>query len=94
LAGVYPESAHVRDVGLKSSADRKVWDYAAERGYAIVTKDADFRQRSFLLGPPPKVIWIGLGNCSTQEIVELLRRPSGEIEAFALAEEPAFLVLR
>lgn len=85
----------MRDVGLKSSADRKVWDYAAEKGYTIVTKDADFRrQRSFLLGPPPKIIWIGLGNCSTQEIAELLRGASREIEAFALAEEPAFLVLR
>jgi predicted nuclease of predicted toxin-antitoxin system len=59
-----------------------------------VRKDADFRQRSFLLGPPPKVIRIGLGNCSTQEIAELLRRASREIEAFALPEEPAFLVLR
>ncbi len=94
LAEVYPESSHVRDVGLKSSTDRKVWDYAVEKGYIIVTKDADFRQRSFLLGPPPKVIWIGLGNCSTREIAELLRRGSREIEAFALAEESAFLVLR
>ena len=61
LADVFQESTHVRDVGLKASADRKVWDYAGETGYTIVTKDADFRQRSFLFGPPPKVIWIGLG---------------------------------
>ncbi len=48
LAGLFQGAAHVRDVGLKSSSDRKVWDYAAEMGYIIVTKDADFRQRSFL----------------------------------------------
>ena len=83
-----------RDVGLKSSTDRKVWDYAGEKGYTIVTKDADFRQRSFLFGPPPKVIWIGLGNCSTRQIAELLRKGSSEIEAFATCEEPAFLKLR
>lgn len=94
LAGIFQESTHVRHVGLKSSADGKVWDYAADMGYAIVTKDADFRQRSFLFGPPPKVIWIGLGNCSTKQIAELLREQSNEIEAFGLAEEQAFLSLR
>lgn len=94
LADLFQAAAHVRDVGLKSSPDRKVWDYAAEMGYIIVTKDADFRQRSFLFGPPPKVICIGLGNCSTRLIAELLRKQSEEIEAFALSEEPAFLMLR
>jgi len=48
LADIFQESAHAREVGLKSSSDRKVWDYAAEMGYTIITKDADFRQRSFL----------------------------------------------
>jgi predicted nuclease of predicted toxin-antitoxin system len=93
LADVFQDSAHVRDVGLRSSADRKVWDFDAEMGYAIVTKDADFRQRSFLLGPPPKVIWVGLGNCSTKQIAKLLRKQSSEIEAFGFAEEQAFLRL-
>jgi predicted nuclease of predicted toxin-antitoxin system len=94
LSAAYPESAHVRDAGLKSSPDAEVWDYAADLGYIIVTKDGDFRQRSFLLGPPPKVIWIGLGNCSTNQIAELLRRQTREIEAFGLSMEEAFLALR
>jgi predicted nuclease of predicted toxin-antitoxin system len=93
LADVFQDSAHVRDVGLESSPDRKVWDYAVDMGFAIVTKDADFRQRSFLFGPPPKVIWIGLGNCSTTQIAELLRKQCSEIEAFGAAEEQAFLRL-
>lgn len=93
LADIFQESVHIRDVGLKASADRNVWDYAAKMGYAIVTKDADFRQRSFLLGPPPKVIWIGFGNCSTKQIAGLLRKKSSEIEAFGVAELQAFLRL-
>ncbi len=56
VADVFQGSVHVRDVGLKSAADRRVWDYAVEMGFAIVTKDADFRQRSFLFGPPPKLV--------------------------------------
>ena len=38
LADVFQGSAHVRDVGLKSSADRRVWDYAVDMGFAIVTQ--------------------------------------------------------
>lgn len=54
LADIFPESIHVRELGLKSSPDTVVWEYAAKVGYTIVTKDADFRQRSFLFGPPQK----------------------------------------
>ena len=58
LAGLYPGSSHVREVGLQTADDDTVWQYAAEHGFAIVSKDADFHERSFLLGHPPKVIWI------------------------------------
>ena len=91
LADIYPDSAHVRAMDLKSSPDAVVWAYAARMGYTIVSKDADFRQRSFLYGPPPKVIWIGLCNCSTSQIAGLLRKHRGEIEAFLLEEKQAFL---
>jgi predicted nuclease of predicted toxin-antitoxin system len=93
LADLFRGSVHVRDVGLRSAADRRVWDYAVDMGFAIVTKDADFRQRSFLFGPPPKVVWIGLGNCSTRQIAELLRKQSSVVEAFGAAEQQAFLRL-
>jgi hypothetical protein len=48
----------------------------------IVSKDSDFRQRSFLLGAPPKVVFIGLGNCSTLAIEETLKRHLAEMEQF------------
>jgi predicted nuclease of predicted toxin-antitoxin system len=93
LADIFPESLHIREVGLKSAPDPVVWAYAATAGCMIVSKDADFRQRSFLYGHPPKVIWIRLGNCSTQEIARLLRDRLAEIERFSGADEDAFLGL-
>lgn len=93
LADLFPEATHVRDVGLTSSPDPAVWEFAAKAGCTIVTKDGDFRQRSFLFGPPPKVIWIQWGNRSTRQIADLLRQRHAEIEAFGLAEEAAFLSL-
>ncbi|MEP7352159.1 MAG: DUF5615 family PIN-like protein [Acidobacteriota bacterium] len=93
LADIYPESAHVRDLDLKSSPDTLVWSYAAKLGLAIVSKDSDFRQRSFLYGAPPKVIWLRLGNCSTTKIAQLLRSRHAEVEAFCGTKSAAFLSL-
>ena len=83
LADCYGESRHVRDV----------WLYAARNDLVIVTKDSDFRQRSFLRGYPPKVIWIGLGNCSTSMVEDLLRRRITQVTEFLADRVKAFLVL-
>lgn len=45
LADVYPDSLHVRDVGLVGRPDEEMWQYAARESCAIVTKDIDFYQR-------------------------------------------------
>jgi len=56
LEAEFPESAHVYDVGLRGAPDRRIWEYARENGFTIVSKDDDFRQRSFVHGAPPKVV--------------------------------------
>jgi len=93
LRDLYPGSVHVRDVGLQDASGETVWKYAAQHRLAITSKDADFHQRSFLFGHPPKVIWIRRGNCSTSEIHGILRARHGEIRAFEENTEGAFLAL-
>jgi predicted nuclease of predicted toxin-antitoxin system len=93
LSDVYPDCSRIQDLGLDRSRDTEVWSYAAEHGYTIVSKDADFHQRSLLLGPPPKVVWIRLGNCSVMDTATLLRERSIAIERFHAREEAAFLAL-
>lgn len=66
LANLFPGSLHVRDVGMKATADPIVWDYAKENDLMVVSKDADMHDLSLVLGNPPKVIWLRLGNCSTR----------------------------
>jgi len=51
LATEFPDSAHVGPLGLDTAPDREIWDYAAEHGYVIASKDSDFRQLAFLHGP-------------------------------------------
>ena len=36
LAGLFPGSAHVRDVGLATAHDLAVWEFAKAGGFAIV----------------------------------------------------------
>ena len=54
------------------SSDTDIWEFAKSNDYIIVSKDSDFHQRSFVIGFPPKVIWIQKGNCSTNEIQGIL----------------------
>lgn len=93
LSDLFPNPVHVREAGLREADDAIIWDYAARHGFAIVTKDADFRQRSFLLGHPPKIVWLRLGNCSTKAIDALLRSRAAEIEEFLADEQKSFLGL-
>ena len=93
LADVFPDSMHVRDVGLRDADDATVWQYALANGLTIVSKDSDFQQRSLLFGGPPKFIWLRLGNCSVAESREFLRRHGGVIQQFASDDEATHLML-
>ena len=59
----------------------------------IVSKDSDFRQLAFLLGPPPKAVWLRRGNASTIDVYNLLKRQVETIEAFGATVDEALLVL-
>lgn len=75
------------------ASDRSIWQHAQDHGLVIVSKDEDFHRLSVFHGPPPKVIWIRLGNCSTDDILQLLKERHSEIEAFMAHQEAGFLAL-
>ncbi len=93
LADVFPGAAHVRDLELERESDEAIWQRAGAEGLVIVTKDDDFRQRSFLYGPPPQVIWLRLGNCSTADVERVLRARRPDVLAFCLDNTAALLLL-
>jgi predicted nuclease of predicted toxin-antitoxin system len=79
LSDLFPNSTHVRTERLDQSADDYIWNFAKSQGYAIVTFDADFVERSRLYGGPPKVIWLCCGNATRDQVEALLRRHAGLI---------------
>ena len=93
LAVEYPDSVHARDVGLSTADDQTVWEFAAARGFAIVSKDTDFQPRALLYGHPPKVIWIRRGSCTTADVAILLRARRADMLSFEADADSAFLVL-
>ena len=93
LSELFPGSLHVRDVGMKATIDPIVWDYAKDNNLMIVSKDSDMHDLSLVLGIPPKVIWIRLGNCSTLQVENLLRREFNTIKLFYKDENLSLLVL-
>ena len=68
----FPGSQHVADSNLTAEDDEIVWRFAADHGFVIISKDSDFFHRALLRGHPPKVIYLRVGNCSTQHITSLL----------------------
>jgi len=93
LAREFPGCAHVREIGLRAAEDRQIWDHAGKHGLVIVSKDTDFRERSYVEGFPPKIIWLDVGNSATMAIAELLRREHQRIQLFETQEEASLLIL-
>jgi predicted nuclease of predicted toxin-antitoxin system len=93
LADVYPGSQSVCECGLRGCSDLEVWQYALTNDFAIVLKDSDFSQRSFLQGSPPKVIWLRIGNCTTTRVDFVLRNAAPRIRDFLSKIEESCLVL-
>jgi predicted nuclease of predicted toxin-antitoxin system len=89
----FPDSAHVAELDLAQSTDRQIWDYAGQNDYVIVSKDSDFRQLAFLFGPPPKAVWLDVGNVSSSTILELIRNNRETINDFANNTEESFMLL-
>lgn len=93
ISDQFPDCRHIVDAGLGRASDEAVWEFAKDAGLTIVSKDSDFNQLAFLHGPPPKVIWLRLGNCTTAIVEGLLRARRVEIEEFLRERAAAVLVL-
>jgi len=79
--------------GLHAQADAAIWKYARDYGFTIVSKDNDFRQLSLLHGAPPKVIWLSVGNATTETILGVLNNGRSLIEGFVRNPEQSLLIL-
>ena len=94
LSESFPDAIHVETLGLKGRDDLCIWEHTKQlKGAIIVSKDDDFRELALVDGPPPKVIALQIGNCSTRQIESLLRQHRSQILEFFNNAESALLEL-
>lgn len=86
LKDIFQDCAQVRNEGLENATDIEIWDYAKREGFNIVTFDTDFYDLSTLKGHPPKVIWLRIGNTSTENLEKVLRENEEIIKEFLSSE--------
>jgi predicted nuclease of predicted toxin-antitoxin system len=93
IIDLYPDSQHVKTLGLINTDDALIWEFAKFNNFVIVSKDSDFHQRSLLYGHPPKFIYLRIGNSPTSKITEILRDNFSMITKFYNSETESILIL-
>lgn len=83
LIEAYPESSHVSLLNMGEAGDLKIWRYAKQEGFSIVTLDADFHEYSLLYEGPPLIIWLKCGNQPRNTILEKLLNNQDQIQQVA-----------
>jgi predicted nuclease of predicted toxin-antitoxin system len=66
------EAVHVFDIGMGHASDDEIWNQAANRGAAIVTKDEDFVTLRLARTQGPAILWIRLGNTRRSALLAAL----------------------
>ncbi|MEA5579382.1 DUF5615 family PIN-like protein [Anabaena sp. UHCC 0451] len=93
ILDLYPDSQHVKTLGLINTDDAIIWEFAKTNNFVIISKDSDFHQRSLLYGHPPKFIYLRIGNSPTSKIVQILRDNLATITQFDSSDTESILVL-
>ncbi|WP_373056931.1 DUF5615 family PIN-like protein [Zunongwangia sp. H14] len=83
----YPEAKQVRELGLENVTDVEIWEFARDNGFAIVTFDADFFDLSNLKGHPPKIIWLRMGNTTTNNLEKVFMEKKELFAEFLMNSE-------
>ena len=71
----------------------RIWEFAKTNGFVVVSRDADFYERSLVEGAPPKIIWLNCGNNSTEFMTELLLNNADVIESWLVDADRSCLEL-
>ncbi len=92
IKDVFPKASHLKFHTLEECDDIKIWEFAKENNYTIITNDSDFNDFLMVWGMPPKIIWLRMGNLSTKNIIKLLISKKQNILDFINNEKTGILI--
>lgn len=82
LVPPYGDVKHVISLGLRDANDREIWEFAKTNDYTVFTQDDDFEALHTIYGPPPKIVWFGMGNLPNDELLTVLNDRFDRISQF------------
>lgn len=88
---IFPSVTHISELALLHENDQKIWNYARDNNFCILTKDWDFNFMSTMLGCPPKVIHLKCGNKTTQQILSIILKREAVIKEFIEDTDTCYL---
>ena len=66
---------------MKDASDVSIWRHAIARRMVMVSKDEDFYFLALSPGSTGRLLWVRIGNCRKQTLVEKFRAQLGPIIA-------------
>lgn len=80
VAGVWDNDDFIHQTNIdRKRNDDKIWEYARVNNLTIISKDGDFYGRILFSEPPPRVIYIRIGNMLFVEFKQFIRSKWNEI---------------
>jgi len=87
LTDLGAEAIHVLDLGLAQSGDAELWSFAVKNKFILISKDHDFLHFLDRTAPDGQLIWVRVGNCRRQALLEVMERVWPDTLALATAGE-------
>lgn len=87
LVSIGSDAAHVLDLELAQSGDAELWSFAVENKFVLISKDHDFLHFLDRTAPDGQLIWVRVGNCRRQALLEVVARVWPETLALVTAGE-------
>ena len=75
------EAEHLADLKLLRATDSELWERGQASNLIIFTKDVDFYDRALVLGAPPQVLHVAVGNCSNSRLLDILDAEWNNVES-------------
>ena len=82
------EARHVLDLGLVNSSDEAIYLAARQAEAIVITKESDIIRLQVRDRPPPKKLWLTVGNVSNAELWQVLERNWARVVAQFDGGEP------
>ncbi|MCW3126258.1 MAG: hypothetical protein JWO03_1916 [Bacteroidetes bacterium] len=82
----FPDVQSVKENNLENADDLKIWEYARDNQFTLVTFDEDFNNIQLIKGFPPKIIWFKTGNLDKTQFSDFFISNKDFIKTFVTDE--------